>query len=120
MAERNTRKLSPKVLQEDLDAFAGLQGLTGYAPANSDYSIANGLTIKTKMQESQAKDVQDKAISDASRDAKVLDEWTFHDYVRNAKQQVKAQFGENSDEVQSVGLKKKSEYKNPAKSPPTP
>ncbi|CAN5727192.1 hypothetical protein BH20ACI4_BH20ACI4_01000 [soil metagenome] len=65
-------------------------------------------------------EAQDYAKYQASRDVKVADEWEFHDFVRNMRTQVKAQFGEDSDEVQSVGLKKKSEYKNPKKKTPTP
>jgi hypothetical protein len=37
-----------------------------------------------------------------------------------AKNQVKAQFGDSSNEIQSLGLKKKSEYKSGGKKkPPT-
>ncbi len=37
----------------------------------------------------------------------------FSCFVTGAKTQVKAQFGDSSNEVQSVGLKKKSGYKKP-------
>lgn len=120
MAKNKTRQLSPKQLQEDLDAYAGLKGITGYAPANALFDEATGDTLKATMEASQIKDVQDKATSDASRDKKVSDEWMFHDWVRNMRVQVKAQYGEDSDEVQTVGLKKKSEYKNPKPKKPTP
>ena len=120
MAEKNTRQLTPKELQEDLDAYAGLQGIAGYAPSNAAFNAANGETIFNKMKASQTQEVQDYGTWQASRDTKVTDEWTAHDYIRNVRIQVKAQFGENSDEVQAVGLKKKSEYKNPSKKPPTP
>ena len=120
MADKKTRQLSPKQLQDDLDAYAGMQGISGYAPPNANFNAANGETIFNKMQASQTKEVQDFATWQASRDTKVADQWAFHDYIRNARQQVKAQFGEDSDEVQAVGLKKKSEYKNPSKKTPTP
>ena len=120
MADTKTRQLKPSVLQEDLDAYAGMQGIAGYAPSNASFNAAAGGGLLSKMQASQTKEVQDFAVWQASRDAKVADEWAFHDFVRNMRVQVKAQFGENSDEVQSVGLKKKSEYKNPSKKPPTP
>lgn len=42
MAQGNTRPLSPKQLQDDLDAYAALKSITGYAPANPNFSIANG------------------------------------------------------------------------------
>ena len=42
-------------------------------------------------------------------------EWEFHDVIFGAKTQVKAQFGDSSNEIQALGLKKKSEYKSPTK-----
>lgn len=120
MADRRTKRLSPKILQDDLDAYAGMQGIAGYTPSNSAFDSASGADTKSKMEADQTKEVQDKATSDASRDASVASEWDFHDFVRNMRIQVKAQFGENSDEVAAVGLKKKSEYKNPTKPTPTP
>jgi len=120
MADGKTRQLSPKQLQEDLDAYAGMQGITGYSPANAAFDGGNGKTLKEAMAAAQTKEVQDKAVWEASRDQKVADEWAFHDFIRNMRIQVKAQFGENSNEVAAVGLKKKNEYKNPTKKTPTP
>lgn len=120
MAEKNTRRMRPSNLQEDIDSYAGLEGLADYAPANAEYTAAKGTTLKSTMQASQTKEVQDNAVAMASRDKSVADEWKFHDFVRNARIQVKAQYGESSDQVQSVGLKKKSEYKSPKKKTPTP
>lgn len=113
MAEKKTRQLSAQILQEDLDAYAGLEGISGYEPANDAYKLNFGTDLKTQMQTKQTDEVQSKAAWEADRDEKVEAEWNFHDWVRNAKLQVKAQFGENSNEVQAVGLKKKSEYKSP-------
>ena len=120
MADKNTRQLSPKELQEDLDAYAGMEGIAGYKPANESFASASGQTLKQTMETSQSKEVQDKAQYDASRDKKVLDQWQFHDFVRNMRIQMKAQFGESSDEVAAVGLKKKSEYKSPKPKKKTP
>ncbi len=38
-------------------------------------------------------------------------EWNFHNLVGGSKDQVTAQFGRNSNQAQSVGRKKPSEYK---------
>jgi hypothetical protein len=113
MAERNTRRLAPSILQEDLESFSALEAITNYQPANPQYERAQGLTLKNMMETSQAKEVQDAATAKASRDKATDAEWQFHDYIRNTRIQIKAQFGESSDEVQALGLKKKSEYKSP-------
>lgn len=115
MADKKTRQLTPEELQEDIDSFAGLEGIPNYDPANSVYNLLIGTALREAMQGSETKEVQDYGTWQATRDKKVADQWAFRDYVRNARIQVKAQFGENSDEVQKVGLKKKSEYKSPTK-----
>ena len=58
---------------------------------------------------------QKKAESDAARDNEVASQWAFHDYILGARTQVIAQYGDDSNEKQAVGLKKKSEYKSPTK-----
>jgi len=42
-------------------------------------------------------------------------EWDFHNAMLGAKTRVTAQFGDDSDEHAALGLKKKSEYKSPAR-----
>jgi hypothetical protein len=117
-----TRRLSPRERQEDLDAYAALQAMTGYNPSNAAFSVANVTAAYEAMQESQTGEVQAQAAADAARDKATGDEWEFHDVILGVKAQVKAQFGENSDQLQSLGLKKKSEYKKPSRTtePETP
>ena len=118
MADKKTRQLSQDELQDDLDSFAGLEGIQGYDPANEDYKLANGQALKATMQASEALEIQKYNEWQAARDKKVADQWAFRDYVRNSRIQVKAQFGEDSDEVAATGMKKKSEYKSPKKKTP--
>lgn len=120
MADQNTRPLSPKQIQDDLDAFAALKVIVGYTPSNPDFAVANGTSAKTAMDAAQEKSAQDAATAAASRDDEVTAQWAFHDFVLGAKTQVKAQFGDSSNEIQALGLKKKSEYKSPTKKTPTP
>lgn len=49
-----------------------------------------------------------------ARDTATTAERAFHNAMLVVKKQVSAQYGEDSDEVQAVGLKKKSEYKRPS------
>ncbi len=53
---------------------------------------------------------------DAARDSAIAAQWEHHNLILGVKDQVIAQFGANSDEVASLGLKKKSERKAPARS----
>ena len=120
MADAKTRPLSPGQLQANLDAFAALKNIPGYNPANKDYEIADGDALQTTMDAAQVKSAQDEATAKASRDDEVAAQWAFHDFILGAKTQVKAQFGDSSNEIQALGLKKKSEYKSPSKKKTTP
>jgi hypothetical protein len=117
MADKNTRQLTPDELQEDLDDFAGLEAIPDYEPSNDEFKLNNGIAIKTSMQAKETQEIQSELKWQADRDDKVIEQWAFHDFMRNARVQVKAQFGENSNQVASVGLKKKSEYKSPTHKP---
>lgn len=89
--------------------------------ANPAFTVANGLNAKTLELDLQATEAQAIAAEKAARDNAVAAEWAFHDFMLGAKDQVKAQFGASSNELQGLGLKKKSEYKKPSKpKPPTP
>ena len=117
MADPKTQRLNPKVLQADRDTLAALKGIPDYKPANDTYSLANLLASESAMDEGQTKEIQDEATAKASRDDATALEWAFHDDMIEAKAQVKAQYGSDSNQVQAVGLKKKSEYKKPSKKP---
>jgi hypothetical protein len=115
MADKKTRRLPKDILQANLEAYAALEAMEDYAPANDDFVLANGTAKKTAMQGKQTKEVQDAATAAASHDAAVAGEWEFHEFILGAKMQVKAQYGESSDQIAAMGLKKKSEYKSPKK-----
>lgn len=115
MANNPTHRISPAILQSDLDSFAALQAIANYAPANAAYSLAAVTAAKENMEAKQTAETQAAAALAAARDAANEGEWAFHDAILGVRTQVTAQFGENSDEVQSLGLKKKSEYKKSVK-----
>ena len=94
-----------------------MQTISGYQPSNAGYSLTNGASAKTGMEGKQASAVQTQAAADAARDDAVATEWTFHDYVLGVKDQIRAQFGKDSNEVQAMGLKKKSEYLSGRRTP---
>jgi len=55
----------------------------------------------------------------AARDSVTAAEWCFHNLMLGVKDQVIAQYGKDSDQVQSLGLKKKSERKAPRRTTKT-
>ena len=105
------KRLTTKVLQEDLNVYAALQAIADYKPSNDQFSLANVETSHATMGASQTDEVQKQGALDAARDIATDGERDFHNYILGAKTQVKAQYGENSNEYQSLGMKKKEEYK---------
>jgi hypothetical protein len=124
MAFDQTKRLKPSVLQKDVDAFAAIKTLTpAYAPSDARFTVALMTTGQTNMGTAQGTEVTKKGEFAAARDAANAAEWAFHNLVIGARDQVRAQYGEDSDQVQAIGLKKKSERKRPARKktpPPTP
>jgi hypothetical protein len=59
----------------------------------------------------QAEEAQTAAAAAAARDNAAGKEWNFHNLMLGVKDQVTAQFGRSSNQVQSLGRKKESEYK---------
>jgi hypothetical protein len=113
MAKNETKRLRPQSLQEDRDAFVALQANTNYKPANVAYEVTAIVAAQTAMNDAQQAETLADAALAAARDSAVAKEWEYHNLMLGAKTQVKAQFGEDSNEVQSMGLKKKSEYRSP-------
>lgn len=115
MAKDEMRRIPPTTLSADQQSFQALQAITGYAPANGDYSLANLKSNLKAMQDTQAAETQALAAANAARDAATAAEWDFHNLMLGVKTQIYAQYGSDSNEVQALGLKKKSEYKRPSR-----
>jgi hypothetical protein len=114
-SQDTNRRLSPKLIQQDLDAYHGMQTIKDYKASRPE---ANPETIKTayeamlaKQQEETEKQTLYKAAADAAR----LAEWEFHNSVLAMKETVKGLYGSDSSEAAAVGYKKKSERKRPTR-----
>ena len=115
MAKNETKRLRPIQLQADQDAFTALQAMSDYNPANTSFSKVAVAGCLADMQAAQQAEVNAQNLLDAARDTAAKAEWDFHNAMLGAKDQVVAQYGDDSDALQSLGLTKKSERKSPAR-----
>ena len=115
MAKDQNKRITPPVLEADRASFAALQTISGYAPANQAFALAKITEAEAAVRSAQAAEAQAAAALAAARDAAVAREWEFHNLMLGAKDQVVAQFGRDSNEVQAVGRKKSSERKAPVR-----
>jgi len=100
-------------LLADLDAFAAIEAMGDYAPANKDYTLAKLQTAKDAKEAADETETQADAAAKAARDNATAAEWGFHDAMLAAKKQIVAQYGDDSNEAQAVGLTKKSDRAKP-------
>ncbi len=112
MADRTTQILKRELIHKDVSGLNSLKGIADYNPSNKDYELSKLIIKYNNMLAKQEIAVQKEAEFKAARDERVLAEWEFHNMMIGARQQVVAQYGSSSNEVQSMGLKKKSEYKS--------
>jgi hypothetical protein len=115
MSATESRRIYPAILKADQAAQVTLAAMTDYKPANAAFSLANIASALTAMQAAQQAEIRAQAALDTARDAAAAAEWRFHEAMLGAKDQVVAQYGVSSDQVQALGLKKKSERKKPAR-----
>lgn len=111
MARDQAKRVPPSVIASDRESFVGLRTITNYAPANPAFTTSAIGSAEAIMMSAQDAETQAEAALAAARDNAVAAEWDYHNLVLGMRDQVMAQFGRDSNEVQTVGLKKKSEYK---------
>jgi hypothetical protein len=108
-----TNRIKPALIDADEESFAALKAIANYAPANSAYTLAAIEQAHEEMRATRVQETQTEAAYKAARDNATSGEWNFHNLILGVKDQVTAQFGRNSNEVQAIGRKKSSEYKAP-------
>jgi hypothetical protein len=113
--DRISIRIVQKELQKDVYTSNALQGINGYVPTNPALSAENLAILQQEMQEKQRIETQKEGEYKASRDTAVKSERAFHEAVLGVRDQVRALFGVDSDEYQSIGMKKKTEYKTRSK-----
>jgi hypothetical protein len=115
MAKNQNVRLKPVQLQADLDALTALNGFAVYTPSQHRLR-QNGSRRQANSHESCVG--RQKCRTDCAGNrarCRSRAEWDFHNTILGVKEQTIAQFGKSSDQVQMLGLKKKTEYKTPAR-----
>jgi hypothetical protein len=110
-----TRRLSPQVVNRDIDALHGLRTVSQYDTTRPEASLDALQLAYQNMLAQQQVETERQLLSKAAADAARLAEWDFHKAVLSMKEAVVGQFGSDSDAAQAVGLKKKSERKRPTR-----
>jgi hypothetical protein len=115
MAKNENVRIAQKVLQADIEAYQALLNIADYKPANEKFTLEKITASFVSMRSSETEEVQSAATAEEKKDKAIVDQWTFHNNMLGAKVQTEAQFGDDSPQLQALGLKRKSDYKTPNK-----
>lgn len=111
MAKRKTSRVTQGILKKDRLIATAVLALKAYNPANSEFTSDKlREALKSLDAASVAEQKALEAVSKARENA-MKAEWEFHEQVLGVKRQVLAQYGDDSEEITALGMKKKSERK---------
>jgi hypothetical protein len=113
MAKYQTVRLRPSYRKADLSACTALIEMDDYQPADPAHSREALRSKRDHMRAAQEEELRLRAALAAARDAANAAEWALHNAILGARQEVIAQFGDDSTQVQALGLKRKSERARP-------
>jgi len=113
--QNTSRRLSAQLLDQDIDALNGFNTVQGYSTKRKEATPEALQQAYQTMLTQQQTETEKLALYRAAADAARLAEWEFHNAILAMKEVVRGQFGTDSNEAQSVGLKKKSDRKRPTR-----
>jgi hypothetical protein len=118
MAKRTTTRVTQRVLQQDQQIAKAVLGLKDYNPANKEFTSQKLQEALKQVEEATAAEQRATEALALAKERSATLETAFHELVLGVKRQVLAQYGDDSDEITSLGMKKKSErkYGRPRKS----
>ena len=115
MAKNQDIRIQADVLAADQKAFQFLKTIGDYQPLNPAYTIeALDASYEALRAALEAERQAQEALA-AARKVAVAAGWDFHNNMLGVKRQVVARYGQDSDQVVLLGLKKKSERKAPVR-----
>ncbi len=109
MAVKKIARVSQRILKKDRQILAAVLALKGYNPANSEYTAERLGEALQRMDNAFKAEQEAMAAVVKARSAAIKEEAAFHELVLGAKRQVIAQYGDDSEEITRLGMKKKSE-----------
>ncbi len=111
MAKRTTTRVTQRVLQQDKQIASAVIALKDYNPANKEFTAQRLREALKELADVTAKEQAALEALAKAREEAVRVEGAFHELVLGTKRQVLAQYGDDSDEITRLGMKKKSERK---------
>jgi hypothetical protein len=109
------RKPAPDDMKADRAALLAIRELNDYAPINSSLSIESLNALEQALIQAEQEELRLQNALATARDTAATAAWALRNSIMSAKASVLAQYGPNSNAIQSLGLKKKSERRRPSR-----
>ena len=119
MGKEGMRRLTPEEKAKDERMFEAMKRLAKYMPPDVALAIEALQAPFDSMRAAQSAEEQINKELAELREQAARAQRAFHKAIRGAKAEVKAQFGEDSEEARAVGIKKTSPRKSTSSRPRT-
>ena len=103
------RRLSPNKLAETKASFAGLRSIGDYAPVKTEYKVSEIEPVEAAIDSLTEQEAQLLVQLGDVRDQLADKGTAFTQKMKGAAQQVIAQYGDDSPQIQALGRKRTSE-----------
>lgn len=110
-------RLPASTLEADREALLALEELEDYQPVNPNHRAEALRAFEQRLRQTEEEEVRTQKRLNTVRDDVVDAGWAFHNAIMGAKAQVSAQYGNDSNAIQSMGLKKRSDRKRTPRRP---
>ena len=117
MTAAGKNRLPPQRVQDDIDAYLAIKVFPDWNPLKPEYAVEAIGRAHDALRAAQEAELHAQHTLDATRDALIGQQWDFHELILGAKEQARAMYGSDSDQVAALGLKKKSDKKSPTRAP---
>ena len=110
-----SKRLGDSVIGKDIASLRGAKGIIGYISPRPEADLEVLSEIERKLNYLYELEIQAKAKHRELLDQVRETEWKFHEGVQAMKTAILAQFGNNSNQAENVGYKKREDYKRPSR-----
>src|SRR4051794_26608192 len=107
MALHQNRKPSPEDMKSDRAALLAIRELHDYTPINRDHSVEALTALEQALEQAEQEEQRLQNALATARDTAATAAWALRNSILGAKAAVIAQYGADSNAVQTLGLKKK-------------
>jgi hypothetical protein len=119
MARNESKRISPPILAADESAAAAVAQIADYQPERLQIGREAVAACLADYRAAKQREQDLEGDLDAARDQTVGAAWKLHNLMLEVKAFVEYRYGSSSDELQRLGIKKKSERKSSARRKPT-